>query len=115
MKPKKLVSMTLAEKIQYQTSDYLELTCGWLGATPDMPGGCETVARFSLGKKRRLINTDLLDELVVKAEHHAQLLEAAIQARGVLRTVLGEETDATAIGVLERRIQTLTNAIGESK
>lgn len=42
------------------------------------------------------------------------LLEAAVQARGVLHTVLGEATDATAVEVLERRIQTLTYAIDKA-
>lgn len=68
--------MTLDEAIQYGTADYLELTSSWLGATPEMPGGCETIARFSLGKGRRLISVDLLESLAVKARATTDLLEA---------------------------------------
>lgn len=75
-KKKEAKPMTLAEKIQYGTSDTLELVSGWLGATPDMPGGCETVARFSLGKSRRLISVDLLSELRALAEDSGDLLAA---------------------------------------
>ena len=42
------------------------------------------------------------------------LFEAAVQARGVLRTVLGETTDETARGVLTRRIETLSAAIARA-
>lgn len=64
--------MTLAERVQYGTTDYLELTAGYLGASPDNPGGCETVARFGLGD-RRLITAELLDYLVYKAKENELL------------------------------------------
>jgi hypothetical protein len=59
--------MTLAERIQYGTTDYLELATGFLGASPEWPGGCETLARITLPKERLLVNKELFDYLVDEA------------------------------------------------
>lgn len=93
-KDKPPVPMTLAQRIEYGTTDYLELTAGYLGATPDMPGGCETVARFSLGD-RRLISVELLYYLVAQAGENEFLRNRLDLLGGDERTALARSTCAT--------------------
>lgn len=67
--------ITLEERIKYGTSQYLELTSGYLGATPECPGGAETLARIQLAPDRRVINTHLLELLIEELAERDKLLE----------------------------------------
>lgn len=67
--------MTLKERIECGASQYLELTSGYLGATPDFPGGEETLAKIQLAPDRRIINLHVLEWLIEELAERDKLLE----------------------------------------
>jgi|GEM_PF-3611125 len=75
--------MTLDERVRYGTDDSLELVSGFLGATPEFPGGCQTVARVGL-RGTKLISLDLLDYLVGQAQE-AERLRAELEQMTLYR------------------------------
>lgn len=71
-KAKPPVVLTVAERVEWGTDDSIELVTSWLGATPDQPGGCQTIGRVML-KGTRVISTDLLSWLQKRAERADEL------------------------------------------
>lgn len=67
--------MTLEDRLKYGTSEYLELTTSYLGASPECPGGAETLAKIKLAPDRRIINVHLLDWLIEELAERDRLLE----------------------------------------
>jgi len=59
--------LTLDQRIEYQTTNCIDLDTGYLGATPDNPGGCMTLGRIFM-KDAVLISRELLDDLVAMAK-----------------------------------------------
>ena len=98
--------MTFEERIGYGTSRYLELTTGYLDATPDCPGGCETVAKITLPNNRRLINTDLLQYLIDELAERDQLLLD-------IETTMDGQRDAVSLGYdIECRMAAIKDSKG---
>ena len=76
-KKKAPVVLTVDQRIEWGTDDSIELVTSWLGATPDMPGGCQTVGRVML-KGTRVISVELLSWLARRAKQ-AEALEAHLK------------------------------------
>lgn len=67
--------MTLEDRLKYGTSEHLELTTSYLGATAECPGGAETLTKIKLASDRRVINVHLLDWLIKELTERDKLLE----------------------------------------
>lgn len=68
--------MTLEDRLKYGTSEYLELVTSYLGATPECPGGAETLTKIKLAPDRRIINVHLLDWLTEELAERDKLRQA---------------------------------------
>ena len=64
---KKPEPLTIDDKIRYQTTNCIDLDTGYLGATPDNPGGCMTLGRIFM-KDAVLIGRDFYNDLVTMAK-----------------------------------------------
>jgi len=59
--------LTIDDRISYQTTNCIDLDTGYLGATPDNPGGCMTLGRIFM-KDAVLISRELLADLTTMAK-----------------------------------------------
>lgn len=66
--------LTLDDKIQYQTTNRIDLDTGYLGATPDDPGGCETLGFIHM-KNAVLLGRPFYDELIAIARTQEALVK----------------------------------------
>lgn len=73
---KKAEPLTLDDKIRYQTTNRIDLDTGYLGATPDDPGGCETLGFIHMANAV-LVGRPFYNELVAIAKRQESLEKAA--------------------------------------